>query len=93
MRAEYLNGLATESPIFPTAYTPVYSNEGFALLGIALSTLAGTSLESMFNESLVKPLGLTGTYYDVPDGITKHDVIPGTALATGWSNHFGIFGA
>ena len=88
---DYLSGVASESPIFSTAYTPVYSNEAFALIGVALSKLTGEPMEKMFNESLVKPLGLSSTYYTVPDGITKHDVIPGTPLATGWINDFGVF--
>ena len=88
---EYLKGVGNESPIFPAAYTPVYSNEGFALVGLALAKLTGKPVETLFNESYIKTLGLESTYYTVPEGISDHDVIPGAPLATGWSNEFGVF--
>ena len=69
----------------------MYSNEAFALIGLALAKIAGTELESLFNETLAKPLGLSSTYYAPPNGITEHDVIPGTPLATGWSDDLGVF--
>lgn len=88
---EYLAGLASESPIFATAYSPAYSNEAFALLGLALSNIEGQALEDVFNERLVKALDLAGTYFSVPDEITEHDVIPGEPTASGWDSIFGVF--
>jgi CubicO group peptidase (beta-lactamase class C family) len=89
--AEYLAGSANESPIFSTAYTPVYSNEGFAILAILLQKITGTLVETLFNESLSKPLDLKSTYYERPDSISAKDVIPQNPNASGWSTIFGIF--
>ena len=81
--------MATQSPIFQPAYTPVYSNEAFSLLGIALGRIAGTTLEDVLNESLVTPLSLSGTYYSAPSTITSHDVIPENPVVSGWTSEFG----
>lgn len=91
--AEYIRGVATESPLFPTAYTPVYSNEGFSLLGLALANIAGKPLGQIFNESLVVPLGLKGTFASMPKGVNSLDVIPGNATIAGWNSEFGKFGS
>ena len=85
-------GVANESPIFSTAYTPVYSNEAFAIIGLALSKIKGSSFEALFNESLIKPLSLSSTSYTVPSEITNYDVIPGTPLTSGWNVDLGVFG-
>lgn len=66
----------------------VYSDEAFALIGVALQKIANKTLKSLPDESLVQPLGLTGTYAKSPI-VTNHDVIPGSALRTGWKEDFG----
>jgi CubicO group peptidase (beta-lactamase class C family) len=90
---EYLSGVANESPIFTPAYTPVYSNEAFAIIGQILSNLAGQSVEELFNDRLVKDVGLKSTYYEVPSSIniTNRGVIPGSPEKAGWSTIFGPF--
>ena len=57
-----------------------------------LQRIAGTPIETLFNDTLSKPLGLSNTYFDVPDGISEHDVIPGDPTVSGWSSMFGAFG-
>ena len=84
--------MAAERPIFPTAYTPVYSNEAFAILGLVLSNITGLPVEQLLDEKLVKGLGLKSTSYTVPPEITSHDVIPGSPLAANWNADLGIFG-
>ncbi|KAK5684575.1 hypothetical protein LTS10_004447 [Elasticomyces elasticus] len=86
----YINGIATGSPIFPIAYTPVYSNEAFALIGVALSHLVGRSFEAVFNETLRSTLPLSNTYFTVPSDIGQ-GVIPGTPLSTGFDGDLGVF--
>ncbi|KAK3695993.1 hypothetical protein LTR37_018211 [Vermiconidia calcicola] len=88
---QYLQGVANESPIFSAAYTPVYSNQAFALLGLALQNITGIALETLFNDSIVKPLNLEGTFYTVPEEVTDNALIPGDPVAVGWTNEFGPF--
>lgn len=89
---EYIQGVASESPIYSTAYTPVYSNEAFALIGLALQEIAGQEPEAVFNSSIVDALGLTSTTYTVPDVTPDNALIPGTPLTAGWNTDLGVFG-
>jgi CubicO group peptidase (beta-lactamase class C family) len=84
-------GVANESPIFSTAYTPVYSNEGFAIFGLLLQEISNKPIEMLFNNSLVKPLNLTSTYFNVPSGVSGRSVIPQNPDTAGWRTAFGVF--
>ncbi|KAM3414191.1 hypothetical protein BST61_g10849 [Cercospora zeina] len=64
-------GIGALAASFPPGYTPLYSNANFALIGAALANLAGMDFENVFDESLVKPLGLTGTTSGKPKNITS----------------------
>ncbi|KAK5172736.1 uncharacterized protein LTR77_002856 [Saxophila tyrrhenica] len=88
---EYLKGVAMEAPIFSTAYTPVYSNEAYALIGLALEKITGVPFEASFNKSLVDALGLSSTYYTTPSAVSDQDVIPGRSDLVGWDGEFGAF--
>lgn len=81
---EFLDGVASESPIFPTAYTPAYSNEAFALIGLALQSIFNEELEDVFNSAIVNALGLTSTSYNVPINTPDTAVIPGSPSSSGW---------
>lgn len=89
---QYIQGVASESPIFSTAYTPVYSNEAFAIIGLALQELVGQEPEAIFNTTIVDALGLTDTTYTVPSVIPKNALIPANPLAAGWNTDLGVFG-
>lgn len=69
----------------------MYSNEGFAILGLVLQKITGTPIESLFNETYAKTLGLSSTYFDVPDTISENDVIPKDPVSSGWHTEFGVF--
>jgi hypothetical protein len=70
-------------PVFPTSTTPIYSNAAFQLLGYALENITATPFETMFNRSIVTPLGLTRTSYNLPLD-NAQGVIPSTSPATTW---------
>lgn len=89
---EYLAAIMTEPPVFQSASTPVYSNNAFVLLAIALENITGKDLGSMFNESLVYALHLPGTSFDVPSSY-QNGVIPGDPTTSGWDSPFGPFAA
>lgn len=88
---EYLAGVANESPIFSPSYTPVYSNEAFAILGLVLQSMRDTPTDALFKDILVKPLGLKSTFFELPSDITSRGVIPQSPEAAGWSTTFGAF--
>lgn len=46
--------------------TSLYSNNGFALLGIAIANITGKPIAQVFNESLIDPLGLASTFAGAP---------------------------
>lgn len=86
----YLSNIVDLAASFQSSYTPLYSNANFAILGIALENIVGASMESIFNDSLIEPLGLTGTTYSNPGTITNQSVVyGGDEKASGWNNALG----
>ncbi|KAI0154934.1 beta-lactamase/transpeptidase-like protein [Xylariaceae sp. FL1272] len=86
----YLHKVTNLAPSFGPGTTPLYSNANFAILGIALSKMLKKPLEDIFVETVVKPLGLTGTSMTNPESVTDHSVIPGGDLTqAGWEDALG----
>jgi CubicO group peptidase (beta-lactamase class C family) len=54
----------------PPSYSYEYSNTGYALLGKIISTVSGMPYQEYITENILRPLGMTHTYWeyeDVPD--------------------------
>ncbi|KAJ5673797.1 hypothetical protein N7462_009236 [Penicillium macrosclerotiorum] len=66
-RKQFFNGLLRRHPIVPTSRTPIYSNAAFQILAYALETITGHSYPDLLQRDIIRPLGLTGTYYDRPN--------------------------
>ena len=77
----YLVGINDAHPVFPTFYSPAYSNVAFNILGLALQNKTNASYGEALNKIFLNRLNLTHT------GITKpHDslgAIPEGASAWG----------
>ncbi|RLL96047.1 hypothetical protein CFD26_101323 [Aspergillus turcosus] len=71
---EFFNGLLQSHPIVPTSSTPVYSNAAFQILAYALETIAGQDYQNILEDRLIKPIGLTQSFYSTPS--MKYGVIP-----------------
>ncbi|KAF2211204.1 hypothetical protein CERZMDRAFT_43776 [Cercospora zeae-maydis SCOH1-5] len=85
-----IRGIGKLATSFPPGYTPLYSNANFALIGAALANFTGLDSETIFHESLVKPLGLTGTTSGRPRNITARSIVPlGDAQKSSWDNDLG----
>ena len=56
-----------------------------------LQVIANTPTETLFNNTLVKPLNMTSTYYDVPYGVSERSVLPQDPDTAGFLTTFGIF--
>ena len=82
---ELFDGINAEPALFLSGTTPVYSNNAFPLLGLALEKITGSDLETLYNESIVKALGLQHTSFTVPKS-TRDGVIPGTPTSSGWDS-------
>ena len=81
--------MTAEPAFFHSGSTPLYSNNGFELFGLALENMTGSSVEDLFTEGIVDALGLRRTSYAVPNN-TQNAVIPGNATASGWSSEMGV---
>lgn len=57
-------------------------------MGFVIEGLTNRSMAINFNETLVKPLNLTHTYYNVPP-TTKDGVIPLNEANAGWNYRYG----
>ncbi|KAK4494089.1 hypothetical protein PRZ48_014387 [Zasmidium cellare] len=90
-QGEYINGVARQQPVFPSSYTPTYSNDGFGIAGAALERFANASFEDVFDEAIVRPLGLKGTSAKTPKS-TVNGIIPGNLTSSGWDSDFGAIG-
>lgn len=65
---EYVENARSYQPSFMPWTTPAYSNDGFMLLGIAISNLTGKPIETIYRESIFEPLGMTSTDSKSPTG-------------------------
>ncbi len=77
-RAQRIHEVLTRHrPFLATSGHDCYSDIGFILLGHALESSYGQSLESLFDRELGKPLGLTGPYFvGGPESLPKERAIP-----------------
>ncbi len=66
-RSQYIAKIASESLEMPVSYQRLYSDLGFILLGIFLENFLGGTLDLLFQETVARPLEMTGTFY-VPVG-------------------------
>jgi CubicO group peptidase (beta-lactamase class C family) len=62
----YLQGVAPRAPTFLPWSTPGYSNNGFTLLGLALSAMTNRSVHELFQERIFSPLKMESTFSDPP---------------------------
>lgn len=73
------------------AYTPVYSNAAFVLIGVALERMTGKTFEDLFDEQLVRPLHLNATSYSAPPPVDEHALVPGSPRSSFWDADLGAF--
>lgn len=80
--AEFFNGLLKAHPAAPTSSTPIYSNAAFQVLAYALETLSGQAYPDLLIDKIIKPLGLTQSFYNKPS--ISLGVIPSNPSDSGW---------
>ena len=72
---QYFQALTKRPPVFSPWTTPIYTNEGFDLLSLALENITGRSYSTMFQEDMIKPLAMNSTTLQLND--LSRAVIPG----------------
>lgn len=74
--------------IFAGGATPSYSNAGYDLVGFVIESITGLPQAHVFNESLVKALGLQRAFFSYPSD-PKYGAIPNGANNGGWYVSYG----
>ena len=84
-RDQYFQAVTKRPPVFSPWTTPIYTDGGFALLSLALENITGRPFSTMFQEDMVKPLGMDSTYLQATDLV--HAVIPGGNTSQAYANY------
>ena len=84
-RDKYFQAMTKRAPVFSPWTSPIYTNAGFALLSIALEKITGRPFSTMFQEDMVKPLGMNSTTLRLTN-LTRA-VIPGGNTTEAYINY------
>ena len=84
-RDQYFQAVTKRPPVVSPWTTPIYTNEGFAFLSLALENITGRPFSTMFQEDMVKPLGMDSTALQATDLV--HAVIPGGNTSQAYTNY------
>ncbi|KAL1964886.1 hypothetical protein VTN77DRAFT_6239 [Rasamsonia byssochlamydoides] len=74
-RKQFFDGFTKRHPVFASETASTYSNSAFRILGYVLEAITGQSYEEVVDQSIIKPLDLTGTSVFLPTN-TSLGVIP-----------------
>lgn len=81
----YFQAVTKRAPVFSPWTSPIYTNGGFALLSLALENITGRSFSTMFQDDMIKPLGMDSTTLRLTD-LTR-GVIPGGNNTQSYTNY------
>lgn len=73
----YVQQQQAKPPNFQTWSSPSYSNNGLALLGVALSAITGKTLDQIFSEAIFAPLGMTSSNISNPVDSLNRSAVAG----------------
>jgi CubicO group peptidase (beta-lactamase class C family) len=65
-RQRFVKALLDRKPDYEPGTKSVYSNQGYAVAGVMLETLAGKPWEDLMREKIFKPLGMTSAGFRAP---------------------------
>lgn len=74
-------------PSFPPWQTAGYSDIGYQIFAYALEALTKKKFVDVFNDRVIKPLGLQHTFYE--NAPITAGIIPGSLNETYWYAHLG----
>ncbi|CAG8026778.1 unnamed protein product [Penicillium salamii] len=73
---DFVNGLHQLTPVFAPQKESSYSNVGFDLLGQVISNVSRIRYEDYITKTIINPLGLHNTSFDVPDSLSAASAGP-----------------
>jgi len=89
----YLQGVASRAPTFLPWSSPGYANNGFTLLGLAMSNVTNQNISQLFQNKILTPLSMRSSYPDPPpvSEYPRSVILGPDAQASGFSQENGIF--
>ncbi|KAE9363272.1 beta-lactamase/transpeptidase-like protein [Stipitochalara longipes BDJ] len=74
----YLESAELQAPTFEPWATPAYADNGFVLLGLAISSITGKTMEQLYQDTIFSPLGMDSSNSSTPpESEWYRAVIPG----------------
>ncbi|KAE8381995.1 beta-lactamase/transpeptidase-like protein [Aspergillus bertholletiae] len=84
----FLRGMASEDPTFAPGTTPAYSNAAYQLLRYTMEKITGMDFQSLFENSIIKPLNLNSTSLLTPKNASV-GIIPVNKTVSVWDFDLG----
>ncbi len=72
-RMEFVKALLQEKPGYEPGTKTVYSNQGYAVVGVILESLSDQPWEQLMSERVFEPLGMTSAGFREPASAGKND--------------------
>ncbi|KAL4969923.1 serine hydrolase domain-containing protein [Aspergillus stella-maris] len=88
--SEYASGASGLPPIAQPWSSPVYSNNGFTLLGMALANITGRSIDELYQGTIFDPLDMQSSYsVPPPESDWSHGVVI-SPIENNWASDNGL---
>lgn len=68
-KSQWIKAMLAGPPVCPPGEQWNYCSRGFALLGEIISRITGQSYESYVQDTILKPLGMNRTFFNVPESL------------------------
>jgi hypothetical protein len=79
----YLMSAEIQAPVFEPWTSPGYADNGFVLLGLAISAITGKTIQQLYQDSIFNPLGMASSNSSTPPESEWHRcVVPGDPATT-----------
>lgn len=79
--SDFFANWGRKNPAYAPFTTPVYSNIGYAILGLVIERVTGVSFSQYIQNAIIEPLGLNKTSIDHPiklsDAFITHETADG----------------
>ena len=85
--SDFFNKFGKKHPVYAPYTTPLYSNNGFAILGFVIEAVTNKTYAEYMQEAVFKPLGLTHTTVAVPSNSSVGFIPAGSSW---WSTDIGF---
>ncbi|KAF5009111.1 hypothetical protein FDECE_4663 [Fusarium decemcellulare] len=91
--SEYMRVGQKRPPVFKPWTTPIYSNNGFAILGAALQNITGKTIDELYKSKIFDPLGMKSSSGIPVKADRDHAVMPLGISQSGFAMDLGFAAA